>query len=230
MGTSRKLFTSSIGRKALVAATGGFLVLFVLAHMVGNLNAFLGPDAINGYADRLRKLPGLLWTFRIGLVVAFVLHSYLGFQLAVENRRARPEKYHTAATVRATLTSRLTLLTGLFVLGFLLLHLAHFTLGLTHPEYLRLKDPLGRHDVYSMLVLAFRQWQFSLVYLLAVAFLAGHLWHGLPALFQTLGWNGPRFAAGLRRFGIGFALVIFAGYAALPVAVALNLLKLAGEP
>lgn len=230
MGISRKLLTSSIGRKALVAVTGGYLALFVLVHMLGNLNAFWGPDAVNGYAHRLKEMPGLLWTSRLVLAGAFVLHVVLVIQLALENRRARPERYHAVRTLRATAVSRIMVLTGLFVLGFLLLHLAHFTLGATHPEYLQLRDSLGRHDVYSMIVLGFRQWGYSLVYLLAVALLAGHLWHGMPALFQTLGWNNPRFDAGIRRFGVGFAVLIFAGYAALPIAVALNLLKLAGEP
>lgn len=230
MGTVRSLFLSSVGRKALAAATGACLLLFVVVHMLGGLRVFLGPDAVNAYAHRLRQLPGLLWTVRLGLAAALILHVQLVSQIALENRRARPVGYVTRRTLAATPSSRVMMWTGGFVLAFVVLHLAHFTLGLTHPEYLRLRDPLGRPDVYRMILLGFRQWEYCIAYVAGVALLAGHLGHAVPSLFQTLGWHSPRIESGLRRFGLLLAAAIFAGYAAVPTAVAFDLLDLPGEP
>src|SRR5262249_21194229 len=97
---------SSIGGKVTMAVTGALLFLFVIAHLLGNLQLLAGPQALNDYAQFLASKPGLLWTARIGLLLVFVLHVVTGIRLARQNRAARPVAYQHEATVQATLASR----------------------------------------------------------------------------------------------------------------------------
>ncbi len=120
---------SSLGRKYFMALTGLVLTGFVLAHMAGNLLIFAGRDALNSYGAALQDKPALLWSARVGLLVVFVLHVYLGLRLAWENQMARPVGYVYERTLRASWASRHMVLTGLVLLVFILYHLAHFTFG-----------------------------------------------------------------------------------------------------
>src|SRR5437867_11544190 len=97
---------SSVGRKMIVAVTGVILILFVIGHLLGNLQIFLGPEWINGYSEHLRELGPLLWIVRGVLLLVVILHIYYTIRLAIENRRARPEHYKRKDTVTATLASR----------------------------------------------------------------------------------------------------------------------------
>src|SRR5688500_16979174 len=124
------LFSSSIGRKILMAVTGLVLIGFVIGHLVGNLQVFQDPDHLNGYAQFLQQLGPLLWIARIGLLVAVAIHIWAGVALSLENVRARgPEPYGVTHTIQATLASRTMKWTGLVVLAFVIYHVAHFTLG-----------------------------------------------------------------------------------------------------
>jgi succinate dehydrogenase / fumarate reductase, cytochrome b subunit len=118
------------------------------------------------------------------------------------------------------------ILTGLVIFFYLAYHLLHFTLGGVHGEYFHLKDNLGRHDVYSMVVLSFQQPLISVVYILAMFFMAVHLSHGLPSLFQSLGANSPRFENGFKRAGISVAVLLFLGFSSIPAAILAGLVKL----
>ena len=100
-------FQSSVGKKFVVAITGIILILFVIGHLVGNLQIFLGPDWINSYAQHLRDLGIFLWVIRCILLIAVVLHIYFTILLAIENRRARPQRYVERDYVKATIASRL---------------------------------------------------------------------------------------------------------------------------
>ncbi len=222
----KKLFGSSIGKKALMAVTGGGLILFLIAHLSGNLLMFAGPDAMNSYAEFLKSKPALLWTARLGLLGIFVIHLLLGVSLTIANRRARGGAYAYENTVQASLASRSMILTGLVIFFYLAYHLLHFTLGGVHGEYFHLKDNLGRHDVYSMVVLSFQQPLISVVYILAMFFMAVHLSHGLPSLFQSLGANSPRFENGFKRAGISVAVLLFLGFSSIPAAILAGLVKL----
>ncbi|MBA3273863.1 MAG: succinate dehydrogenase cytochrome b subunit, partial [Chthoniobacterales bacterium] len=160
---------SSIGRKIIVAATGVMLLGFVVGHLLGNLQIFLGPDWINSYAEHLRDLGPLLWLIRIFLLVNVVAHIYYTIRLTIDNRRARPEKYAQKDYVKATFASRYMWLSGLVVLAFIIYHLAHFTVQVVDPRFALLKaDPLGRHDVYSTMVYGFQTWWVSAFYILAM--------------------------------------------------------------
>jgi succinate dehydrogenase / fumarate reductase cytochrome b subunit len=233
------LFTSSIGRKFLMALTGIILVGFVIGHLVGNLQIFCPPDKINGYAEFLHGMGPLLWVARIGLLAAVVVHIWAAVVLTLENRRARGvSRYGVKNTIRATLASRTMRLTGLVVLAFLVYHLLHFTLGGVQrdvfksalPEYKLTQDyhiagisvvPAGKEvaDVHSMMVYGFQNVPVSIFYIIAVGLLSFHLLHGMDSMFQTFGWRNHRWSAGLRQIAVIFALGYFLANAAIPLAI-----------
>src|SRR5947209_8884416 len=142
-----------------MAITGFALVGYVIVHMLGNLQVFQGPEALNAYAHTLKSMPKLLWTARIGLLVLFLAHVYLGVKLYAENRAARPVGYVRFRYAEASLATRTMLLSGLVLLAFIIFHLLHLTLGAVKPENFdrveTLPDGHTRHDVYAMVVLGF---------------------------------------------------------------------------
>lgn len=217
---------SSIGRKIIVAITGVVLLGFIVGHLLGNLQIFLGPDWINSYAEHLRDLGPLLWLIRIFLLVNVVAHIYYTIRLTIDNRRARPENYAQKDYVKATFASRYMWLSGLVVLAFIIYHLAHFTVQVVDSRFVLLKaDPLGRHDVYSMMVYGFQTWWVSAFYILSMFLLMLHLTHGASSFFQSLGWNDKKMTPRLARAGRVFAWLIFIGYISIPVAVLLRLVQ-----
>jgi succinate dehydrogenase / fumarate reductase cytochrome b subunit len=220
------LFRSSIGKKFIVAVTGVVLILFVVGHLLGNLQIFLGPDWVNGYAEHLRELGPFLWVIRAFLLVNVLLHIYFTISLAIENRRARPVAYKKKDHIKATFASRSMAMSGLIVLAFILYHLAHFTVRVTDPRFLLLKaDPLNRYDVYSMMVYGFQNIFVSGFYILGMFLLALHLSHGTSSFFQSLGLNDKKLTPRLATAGRVFAWLIFIGYTSIPVAVLLHLVK-----
>ena len=216
---------SSIGTKLLVAITGLMLLGFVVAHLLGNLTIFLGPDGINAYGVKIRHLGALLWIARLVLLAAVVVHIALSIRLAIENRRARPSGYAMVRPMQSTAASRSMAVSGVMILAFVLYHLAHFTFRWTHPEISHSIDAMGRHDIYSMVVLSFQQPLVSGFYLLAMALLCAHLSHGIASTCQTLGLNDERTIPMVRRIGSATAILIFLGYASIPSSVMLGLLK-----
>ena len=211
----------------IVAVTGVILILFVIGHLLGNLQIFLGPAWINGYAEHLRDLGPFLWVIRASLLVVVLLHIYYTIRLAVENRRARPERYRRKDTVKATLASRSMVLSGLVLLAFIVFHLLQFSFRTTDPRFAILpKDPLGRYDVYSMMVLGFSNPLVSGFYILAMFLLALHLSHGSSSFFQSLGLNNQKLTPRLARAGRIFAWLLFAGYSSIPAAVLFGWVKL----
>jgi len=210
----------------IVAVTGIILILFVVGHLLGNLQIFIGPDWINGYSQRLHDLGPLLWLIRIFLLLTVAIHIYVTIQLAIENRRARPEPYIDRQYVKATFASRHMLMSGLIVVAFSIYHLAHFTVRITDPRFALLKlDPLHRYDVYSMMVYGFQSYLVSGFYVLGLFLLALHLSHGSSSFFQSLGLNDKKLAPRLALGGRIFAWLLFAGYTSIPVAVLLGLVK-----
>jgi succinate dehydrogenase / fumarate reductase, cytochrome b subunit len=213
---------STVGAKVLMALTGLALLGFVLVHMLGNLQVFLGPDAVNGYAAGLKGLGGLLWVARGGLLVVLLAHVATAARLARLNRAARPVRYLSAEAQVTSYAARTMVMTGLIVLAFVVYHLLHFTLGVTDPASFGLRDAQGRHDVYSMVVLGFRELPVALVYLAAQALLALHISHGASSLFQSLGVTHPALRCLKDKAGPALALLIFAGNAAIVLACLLG--------
>jgi succinate dehydrogenase / fumarate reductase cytochrome b subunit len=219
-------YHSSVGKKMIVAVSGIVLILFVVGHLLGNLQIFLGPDWINAYSQHLRDLGPLLWVIRIFLLVTVIIHIYATIDLAIDNRRARPDAYIDKQHVKATFASRHMVMSGLIVLAFIIYHLAHFTFRKTDPRFPLLKlDPLNRYDVYSMMVYGFQNYFVSAFYILGLFLLALHLSHGSSSFFQSLGLNDKKLTPRLATGGRIFAWLLFVGYTSIPVAVLLGLIK-----
>jgi len=129
---------SSIGRKWIVGISGGLLVLFVLAHLAGNLTIYIGPygEGINKYAQALHASPILLWGARGGLLLVFLVHIFTTLSLVLENRRARPQRYAVKARVQSTIFARTMALSGLVVLSFLIFHVLQFAAGMSPHSHL----------------------------------------------------------------------------------------------
>lgn len=222
-----RFYGTSIGKKWVVAVTGVLLVLFLIAHVLGNLLAFDGREEtgeakLNTYGEILRFEMVLLWAFRIGILAAAVLHVVTTIKLTLENRAARGERYAVKKNQASTLASRTMIWGGLFLLAFIVYHLLHFTLGVAHPEQVA---RYGIHDVYSRVVESFRNPAITIAYLLAMMFLFIHLVHGLRSIPETLGLEHPRWLALARRGGPILAFIIAGGFASVPLAVWSGILK-----
>lgn len=219
---------STVGHKFLMALTGIALVGFLVAHMAGNLLVYAGQDAMNTYAKGLKSLGALLWVMRLGLLACFSVHIAAAIRLSQVNKLARPERYRYEDTLTASLASRTMIWTGLLVLTYVAFHLAHFTLGMTHPEHFALHDAQGRHDVYSMVVKGFQSPAVSLTYVAAMLATAIHLSHGFGSLWRTLGVSCGKWREGFHKLGIAIAVVLFLGFSSIPVTIWAGLVKLPG--
>ena len=205
-----------------MAVSGLVLVGFIISHLLGNLLIFGGPEALNAYGAKLRHLGWLLWVARVFLIVMVAVHITTSVQLAVENRRARPQRYRVQRYAETTPAARAMLVSGLLVLAYLVYHLLHFTFRVTNPEISHGVDALGRHDIYSMVVRSFQQPLIALTYIAGMAFVCLHLSHGVGSAFQTLGLTTERTIPVLTWISRLFALAVFLGYCAIPVAVLLG--------
>ncbi|MES2745121.1 MAG: succinate dehydrogenase cytochrome b subunit [Bdellovibrionota bacterium] len=220
-----RLQKSSLGSKFIMAVTGAGLFAFLIGHIAGNLLLYWGQDAFNAYALGLRHLPyGLLWIARGGLIVFFGAHIYIAYRLTFHNRRARPERYAYESTLQASFASRTMPYTGSLILIFLLLHLAHFTFRWLGGD-VDLIDPLGRDDVYTMVVHAFQNPIYSVLYAISMAVLGYHLSHGLSSMWQSLGLNHQKYNFFFRRICPLLGWVVCAAAATIPLAVAFGIIK-----
>jgi len=214
-----------------MAGTGLLLVLFVVGHLVGNLQVFGPPEMINRYAHFLKSVPELLWVVRLGLLTLVLLHILTAIQLSHANKEARPVGYATAGAYGSTWQSRYTLVSGLVVLAFIVYHLAHFTVLLPGingvGDFSTLKTVLHGEtvpDVYAMMILGFQVWWVALFYLIAQALLFVHLGHGLAAMFQSLGLRNHVWSPRIRLFAKVASLAIFIGYVSIPAAIYLRII------
>ncbi len=206
------LWTSLVGKKALMAASGIVLFAFVLGHMVGNLQAFEGPARLNRYAELLRVEPPLLWTVRIVLLVAVLVHAIAGIQLWLRRRERRPVDYRQWTPAGSTPASRTMIWSGFLVLGFVVYHLLDLTFGVANPDF-------RRGDVFHNLVASLGRGAAAVFYVIAVAGLGVHLWHGLWSMFQSLGVSNRAYTPGIKKFAVAFAVILGVGFAAIPLAV-----------
>lgn len=187
---------SSVGAKVLMALSGLGLWGFVIGHLLGNLQIYQGPEAINAYGVWLRELGhgSLVWVARAGIIVMFVVHIVTGVRLAALNKAARPVAYKNRKNMRTNLAATSMLTSGGLLLAFLVFHLAHTTWGLVLPEFYKdtvLKDGRTAHDVFTMMHAGFHQPWLVLVYLAGQVVLLSHLIHGTVSLWQSAGIHHP---------------------------------------
>ena len=230
MNVVKRIWNSSLGKKYIMALTGIALMGFVIAHLLGNLQIFLGPEALNRYGHFLQTTPELLWPLRIGLLALTVLHIAAAVALTRQNRAARPTPYAHFEVVAASYASRTMLMSGIIILVFVIYHLLHFTvqlpqINLTGQDFRALEDAKERHDVYAMMVTGYRNPIVSGFYVIGIALLCLHLSHGISSMFQSLGWSSRAYARLLDRLALAAAVVIFAGYCSIPAAVLLGWVK-----
>jgi succinate dehydrogenase / fumarate reductase, cytochrome b subunit len=209
---SLRFWNTTIGKKAVMAATGVILAGFVVAHLLGNLQIFLGPDQFNGYARTLRNLPELLWPARIVLLISVILHIWSSLHLAVIKSEARPVGYTKVKHSGSSYASRTMYWSGPIVAAFIVYHLMQFTFGVGGTPYQDL-------DAYGNVINGFKVPAVSIFYIIAMAMLCLHLRHGLWSMFQSLGFAHPRHTVVIKRIASLVSLFIFFGFISIPVAV-----------
>lgn len=221
-------WSSSIGKKLVVALTGAFLVVFLAGHLAGNMLIYVGPDAFNAYAYKLHHmLNGAgVWVARVVLLGAFALHIIATVSLTRQNRLAR-KQYEHKATIQASRSSRIMILSGLTIIAFIIYHILHFTARVgneyNNPELYKnytlpgIDGPV--HNAWKMVIDGFSWWPATLFYLIAMGLLASHLTHGIQSIFQTLGWRSRKSAALIDTFARGYTAVIFLGFISIPIAI-----------
>ena len=205
-----------------MAITGLMLILFVLGHMAGNLQIFLGADTLNAYGAFLKSKPALLWGARGGLLLLVAVHIWSAITLSAKNKTARPVAYRVNRAVGASYASRTMVWSGLIVLAFIIYHILHFTVGAFDPESLALKDDQGRHDIFKMVVQGFSHPLVSAFYIFAMALLCSHLSHGISSLFQSLGFRSSQQKVWADRLAFVMAWAIFIGNSSIPLAILLG--------
>ncbi|HEX6947522.1 MAG TPA: succinate dehydrogenase cytochrome b subunit [Acidimicrobiia bacterium] len=228
-----EFYRSAVGKKWVMAVTGVIGILFVIAHMLGNLKMFL-PD-VNGipdidiYAETLRRLFSpivpehvTLWLLRTGLIVAVLLHVHAAYSLTVMNHRARAVDYQSPRHyVAANYASRTMRWSGTIFLAWLVFHLADFTWGIEPAA----PETWEHGEVYANFVATFQRPAVTAFYVIAVLLLGIHLYHGAWSMFQSMGVNHPRFNPLRRILAIAISGVIVVGFLAPPIAIVLGILE-----
>ncbi len=223
-------YSSTIGKKVAMALSGLVLVLFVLGHMAGNLKIFAGINQTSGdykiddYGRFLRSMgaemlgdSGVLWVVRIVLLMCLIIHAVSGILLARANRAAKPKAYKVRSYRSANAASLTMIYGGLFLLFFVVFHILHFTTGTLHWSFVE-------GEVYANVWQSFQSFFTAGFYVVAMALLALHLYHGTWSMFQTLGIDTPRWNKGFRISAKVVAVALFVGFSAVPVSIALGLL------
>lgn len=223
--TSRQIrpphfWDSTNGKKAIMAVTGCVLFLFVVGHMIGNLQVFEGPDKINAYGRLLRVEPVLLWGVRLFLLASVILHIWASVGLALRKNAARPVSYAKRANVNSDYSSRTMYWSGPILLAFIIYHLLDLTAGVARPG-----SDFIEGDVYHNMVAGFQVWYVSAWYIFAMILLGLHLRHGMWSMFQSLGFNHPRHTPILKKLAMLFAIVVTAGYISIPVGILAGFVK-----
>lgn len=213
-----RFYESTIGKKAIMAVTGLILFSYLIAHMLGNLQIFLGSAVMNHYAETLHGNPPLLWTARVVLLVSVVLHIWASVALSMLKSEARPVAYVKRANVQSSWASRTMMFSGPIVAAFVVLHLLHLTTGTIHPQFVPLHP-------YENLVSGFLVVPFALAYIVVMVFIGFHLSHGIWSMFQSMGLSHPRYTPLIKKFAAVFSWILTAGFIAVPLAVLAGLVR-----
>jgi succinate dehydrogenase / fumarate reductase cytochrome b subunit len=218
------LYRSSVGKKILMAVTGFIWFGFLVGHMAGNLKAFMGADHFDEYAHHLRVLGepilpayGFLWTFRLLMLAAFVVHVLLAWQTSRISWKARGTGYRKLDNLSFSWSSRFMRWGGVLILVFLVYHILHMTTGTVHPDFVE-------GQAYHNLVTGLANPWVATFYGVAMVAVCAHLLHGVWSMFQTLGADHPRYDHLRRPFAVVLAVVVFFGFLSVPVSVLTGML------
>jgi succinate dehydrogenase / fumarate reductase cytochrome b subunit len=212
------LWRSHIGKKALMAVSGIVLFLYLIAHMIGNLQAFAGPEQINAYGRFLRVAPLLLWLARAVLLLMLVVHVVAGVQLYLERNRARgPIRYADYRPGASSTASRTMIWSGILIFAFVVYHVLDLTVGVANPDFVH-------GDIYHNVLATFGQAAGVIAYLVAMVGVGFHLWHGVYSMFQSLGMTNRRLTPKVQRFAAAVAVLLTLGFASIPLGVLVGII------
>ena len=219
------LYQTTIGKKVIMAVTGLILVGYVIVHMLGNLHVYEGPAMVNAYGVFLREVgapavphEGLLWTVRLILLASVGLHIWSAYELTRVDLASRPVNYAQRQYVAASYAGRTMRWGGVIILLFVIYHVLHLTTGTVHPQY-------REGDIYSNVVIGFRNPLVSAFYIAAMVALGLHLYHGVWSMFQTLGLNDRNRTRLLRGVATVIAGAVAVGNISIPLAVLAGIVR-----
>ena len=213
-----RLWRSTVGKKIVMALTGGIGVGYLVAHMFGNLQVFAGAGKINAYAALLKSNVGLLWTARSILIAAVILHIVAAYQLARISLRSRPVGYKRWRPIGSDFASRTMRWTGPIVGIFIIYHVLHLTTGTLHPDFYEA-------NVYQNIISGFQVWYVSVIYIIAMLALSVHLYHGAWSMFESVGINHVKYNRLIRALATLVTVVVVVGFISIPVAVLLGFIS-----
>lgn len=215
-----RFWASTNGQKIVMAVTGYILFIFIVGHLLGNLQIYAGPAAINGYGRFLHSVPELLWIARAILIIAVGLHIWAAVVLGTHKVKARPVGYARKQNADSTYSSRTMYWSGPILLAFVVYHLLNLTAGVSHPggKFIYMDD-------YHNVVSGFQVWYISASYIFSMILLGLHLRHGFWSMFQSVGINHPRHTPILKKAALVLSLMISLGYISIPVNVLLGVLR-----
>jgi len=224
-------YQTSVGKKVVMAVTGFIFFGFVVVHMLGNLQIFLGPEKLNTYAAFLQGLGSLLWVFRSVIIISVIWHIWSATEVTLQSWAARPEGY-TVSRYRETTYAARTLRIGGPAIGlFIIYHLLHLTTGHLHtngPGFeatFTLANGETVVNVYNNIIYGFQIWWISAVYIATMSLVSLHFYHGLWSMLQTIGVNHPKWNKYRRAFALLFALFVAGAGISIPAAVLLGVLQ-----
>ena len=217
MGTNAGLFSSSLGKKYLMAITGLFLCSFLIIHFLGNIALFTNPVQFNEYTRFMSSNP-IIRVMEIVLVLGFLIHIIDAIILTRTNKKAQPVKYAMNKN-KSSWYSRNMGLTGTIILVFLILHLQSFWYEYKFGEVLMTIDSNGDEikDMFTIVKTAFSEWWYSAIYILAMILLGSHLNHGFQSAFQSVGLRHKKYTPTIKMLGTGFSISITIGFISFPI-------------
>jgi succinate dehydrogenase / fumarate reductase, cytochrome b subunit len=213
MNRLQLFWSSSVGKKVVMAISGLIMLLYLITHVLANLLVFQGPTRINAYSAFLHGTGGALWVARLVLLAALVLHVIAAVQLAGRRQEARPIGYAAGREPQvSTFAARTIRWGGALILAFLIYHILHFTSGTAHPDFVE-------GDPYHNVTTGFRNPIVVIVYLVAMAAVGLHLYHGVWSSGRSLGISPPSPTPLRRTVAVVLALTIWLGFTVIPIAV-----------
>jgi succinate dehydrogenase / fumarate reductase cytochrome b subunit len=220
-------YRSTIGKKIVMAITGLIGIGFVIAHMAGNLQVFIGQEKIDSYGAALHgPLAELTWLLRVILLAAVILHVLMAYQLTRRSSAARPIAYQQREPQVSTLASRTMKWGGVLLLLFIIVHILHFTTQAVDPAGWRgMTDLQGHRDVYGNIVASFRIWWVAAFYIISMLALGLHLYHGAWSSIRTIGYARPSANPLHRRIALAVAVIVWLGFTAVPIGVIAGILR-----
>ena len=208
-----RFYQASIGKKAVMAVTGVVLFGYLVGHLAGNMQVYLGQEQMDNYAAFLHSMPALLWGVRLLLVISVVMHIVASIQLTRLKQEARPVGYVKKKEIGSSYASRTMMWSGPIIAAFVIYHILDLTTGAANTLQFR------ELHAYENLVYSFRRLPVSAFYIFAMLMLGLHLYHGLWSMFQSVGFSHPRYTPVLKRAAAWVAILLAAGFISIPIAV-----------